>query len=58
MVGDTIKDVAASRAAGVRVLAVTFGYADRPPGELGADGLIGHFDELPARLADLEKNPG
>ncbi len=56
MVGDTIKDVAAARAAGIQVFAVTFGYAEGPPEELGADGLIGNFAELPARIEDLAGN--
>ncbi len=45
-VGDSITDTLTGRAAGVPVVAVTFGFSDRPPSELGADALIDHFDEL------------
>ena len=45
-VGDTLVDVAAARAAGVPVIAVSFGFADRPAAELGADAVIDHFDQL------------
>lgn len=46
MVGDSITDVRTARAAGVPVVAVSFGYTETPPGELGADRLIHHFEEL------------
>ena len=47
MVGDSRTDYDAARAAGVPVVLVTFGYTEIPVGELGADALIDHFDELP-----------
>ncbi|HIJ37385.1 MAG TPA: phosphoglycolate phosphatase [Rhodospirillaceae bacterium] len=47
MVGDSINDVEAARAAGIPVVAVSFGYSRRPPAELGADLLIDHFSVLP-----------
>ncbi len=50
MVGDNHHDVEAGRAAGLRVVAVSYGYAHRPPAELGADRLIDAFAELPAAL--------
>ncbi len=53
MIGDTAKDVVAARAAGTRAIAVTFGYGLGPPRELGADGLINDFEELPGCLSDL-----
>jgi len=53
MIGDSMTDVATARAAGVPVIAVDFGYTDTPPSELGADRLIGHFDELPAAVMEL-----
>jgi phosphoglycolate phosphatase len=53
MVGDSGTDVAAARNAGIPVVAVEFGYAECPPGQLGADALIGHFDQLPGVLARL-----
>ncbi len=46
MVGDSITDVRTARATGVPVVAVSFGYTDIPPPELGADRLIHHFTEL------------
>ena len=47
MVGDSHNDVAASRAAGVPVIVVTFGYTTTPPRQLGADVVVERFDELP-----------
>ncbi len=46
MVGDSIADVDAARAAGVPVVVVTFGYSRVPASELDADARIGHFDGL------------
>jgi len=53
MVGDSETDVATARAAAVPVIAVDFGYTEKPPGELGADRLIGHFDMLPEAVMAL-----
>jgi phosphoglycolate phosphatase len=47
MIGDSSSDVGAAKAAGVPVVAVSFGYSDVPPAELGADALIDSFAELP-----------
>ena len=52
-VGDTSYDVLAARAAGLPVVAVTFGFSDRPAGELGADAVIDHFDQLVPALERL-----
>lgn len=52
-VGDTTFDIGAARAAGIPVVAVGFGYHDLPPHELGADAVIGHFDELVPALERL-----
>ena len=46
MVGDSAADMGAARNAGVKSIAVSFGYTDIPPDRLGADALIDHFDEL------------
>lgn len=46
MVGDSYSDVAAAKAAGIPVVAVSFGYPDRPIREHGPDLVIDHFDEL------------
>lgn len=53
LVGDSPHDVATARAAGVPVVAVTFGYSKVAPAELGADRLIDAFTELPEALASL-----
>jgi len=52
-VGDTTYDTGAARAAGLPVVAVSFGYCDAPPHELGADAVIDHFDQLIPTLARL-----
>lgn len=52
-VGDTTFDVLAARAAGIPVVAVGFGFNDRPAAELGADAVIDHFDDLIATLMRL-----
>lgn len=52
-VGDTTVDVEAARAAGLPCVAVGFGLNDRPVDQLGADAVIGHFDELVPLLARL-----
>ena len=52
-VGDTTYDIGAARAAGIRSVAVAFGFNDLPAAELGADAVIGHFDELIATLQGM-----
>jgi len=47
MVGDSANDVDSAKAAGVPVVAVTFGYTETPAHDLGADAVIERFDELP-----------
>jgi phosphoglycolate phosphatase len=46
MIGDSITDIAAAKNAGIPVIAVDFGYTDKPVRELGPDRVISHFDEL------------
>ncbi len=53
MVGDSSFDVRAARNAAVPVVALNFGYNDLPAAELGADAVIGHYDELIAALERL-----
>ena len=53
MVGDSSFDVRAARNAEVPVVVLSAGYHDAPPETLGADALIGHFDELVAALERL-----
>ena len=52
-VGDSITDTDTARAAGMPCVAVSFGFSDRPPTELGADRLIDHFDDLIPALEGL-----
>jgi phosphoglycolate phosphatase len=49
-VGDSITDVDTARAAGIPVVAVSFGFSDRPATALGADALIDRFEDLDAAL--------
>ncbi len=53
MVGDNEHDVATAKAAGVPVVAVSYGYARVPLAELHADATIDEFRELPAAIARL-----
>lgn len=53
MVGDSLTDVRTARAAGVPIVAVTFGYTDRPVSEFAPDRIIERFDELPAAIEGL-----
>ncbi len=46
MVGDTITDVATAQNAKLPVVAVDFGYADRPVATMNPDRVISRFDEL------------
>ena len=57
LVGDSESDIAAAIDAGVKSVAVTFGYAHAPVEELGADALIDHFDKLPAALLKIAGSP-
>jgi phosphoglycolate phosphatase len=57
MVGDSATDVDTAIAAGVPVVAVTFGYSATPVAELGATVLIDHFDELHDAVAKLRRPP-
>lgn len=52
-VGDTTYDTRAAQAAGLPCVAVSFGFNDLAPEALGADAVIGHFDELVPTLARL-----
>ena len=52
-VGDSITDTSTARAAKVPVIAVSFGFSDRPAAELGADIVIDHYDALLPALRTL-----
>jgi phosphoglycolate phosphatase len=53
MVGDSSVDIETAKAAGVPVVAVSFGYADQAIAGLGPDAVIDHFDELMPALSAL-----
>ena len=53
MIGDLNTDIRTARAAGVPVVAVDFGYSERPIAEFGPDRIISHFAELPASIAAI-----
>lgn len=53
MVGDSRTDIATAKAAGIPVVAVTFGYTDVPVRELDPEAVIDHYDELDAAVARL-----
>jgi phosphoglycolate phosphatase len=50
MIGDSITDIRTARAAGVPVIAVDFGYSERPVADFGPDRTISHFAQLPASI--------
>ncbi|PEQ13742.1 phosphoglycolate phosphatase [Novosphingobium sp. PC22D] len=52
-VGDTTYDTGAAAAAGLPCVAVSFGFCDLPPAELGAAAVIDHFDDLIPTLERL-----
>ena len=49
MVGDSETDILTARAAGIPVIAVDFGYSERPVAEYKPDRLISHFAQLAGR---------
>ncbi|WP_375699023.1 HAD-IA family hydrolase [Pseudophaeobacter sp. TrK17] len=53
MIGDTSFDIDMGRAAGVRTIAVDWGY--HPAAELGADHIISSFDQLAPLLQQIWK---
>jgi phosphoglycolate phosphatase len=56
LVGDSIIDSETARETGLPFVAVSFGYTDRPAGQLGADALIDSYDELIGALERLRAN--
>jgi len=57
MVGDSRTDIATATAAGVPVVAVSFGYTDAPVHTFGPDRVIDRFDQLPEAVQDLLPMP-
>lgn len=52
MVGDSRTDIDTAKAAGIPVIAVDFGYTDRPVNEFLPSRIISHFDELTLEMAE------
>jgi phosphoglycolate phosphatase len=55
MIGDSNVDIATAKAAGVPVIAVSFGYTDTPIAEFEPDAVIDHYRELEAAIAALRR---
>lgn len=53
MIGDSATDIHTAQAAGIPVVAVDFGYTERPVHEFGPDRVISSYAELPRTLAEL-----
>ena len=53
MIGDSETDVRTAKSAGLPIVAVDFGYTERPIAEFEPDRIISHYTELPAALAGL-----
>jgi phosphoglycolate phosphatase len=53
MIGDSATDVNTARAAGVPVIAMTYGYTPVPAHELGADVVLDDFAAIPAAVKKL-----
>jgi len=53
MIGDSLTDIRTARAAGIPVIAVDFGYSEKPVSEFGPDRIISHFAQLPASIAAI-----
>lgn len=52
MIGDSVTDIDTAKAAGIPVIAVDFGYSDRPVHEYEPSHVISHFDELTLPLVE------
>ncbi len=52
-VGDSITDADTARAAGLRLVAVSFGFSDCPVEALGAQAIIDHYEGLIPALISL-----
>jgi len=53
MIGDSATDIRTARAAGIPVIAVDFGYSERPVAEFGPDHIISQFAQLPAAISAI-----
>ncbi len=55
MIGDSETDIRAAQAAGIPVIAVNFGYTDKPVQTFGPDAVISHYDTLISEIKDLQR---
>jgi phosphoglycolate phosphatase len=55
MVGDSLTDIRTARAAGIPIIAVDFGYSEKPIFEFGPDYVISDFKQLPQSVAKLSQ---
>jgi len=53
MIGDSATDIRTARAAGVPVIAVDFGYSERPVAEFAPDRIISRFAQLPSAITAI-----
>ena len=53
MIGDSITDVQTARAAGAKVILVSYGYTPEPADRLGADAVAENFAAIPALVGTL-----
>ena len=53
MVGDSEVDIATAKAAGLPIVAVTYGYAHTPLNTLTPDALVDRFSEVPTAIAEI-----
>lgn len=54
MIGDSQNDIRVAINAGVRSIAVSYGYRKQPVEELGADIIVDSFAEIPEALAGMD----
>lgn len=55
MIGDSPNDIGCAIGAGVRSIALSYGYSNVPAAELGADRLVDRFADLPGAIASLTR---
>ncbi len=53
MIGDSETDIRTARAAGIPVIAVDFGYSERPVSDFAPDRIISHFAQLRKAIAAI-----
>ncbi len=53
MIGDSEVDIALAKAAGVPIIAVTYGYAKVPLADLEPDAIVDSFTEIPSEASRL-----